>query len=141
MKWLRKSKEPPNVVPDDPATEKQVAYIIRLVGEAGSRSKSVVRNAGIQGDPSSTASYSTLSKGDAGGLINGLLSIAPATDAQITSIAHNFSLSYVGMPDEDQADFAKAMEIASPTGDRGDPSSYSHLSKGQATAALKLIRG
>jgi hypothetical protein len=141
MKWLRKSKEPSNVIPDDPATEKQVAYIIRLVGEAGSRSKSVVRKAGIKGDPSSAASYSTLSKGDASGLVNGLLNVVPATDAQITSIAHNFALGLDGLTAEDKANYAKARDIASPSGDPSDPSSYSRLTKEQAFAALKLIRG
>jgi hypothetical protein len=140
MKWLRKSKEPSNVIPDDPATEKQVAYIISLVGEAGSRSKSVVRKAGIKGDPSSAASYSTLSKGDASGLVNGLLNVIPATDRQIESICHNFSLADVlGMPDGAEANYAKAMEIASPSGDPADPSSYSRLTKSRASAALNLL--
>jgi hypothetical protein len=141
MKWLRKSKEPSNVIPDDPATEKQVAYIIRLVGEAGSRSKSVVRKAGIKGDPSSAASYSTLSKGDASGLVNGLLIVVPASDKQIKTIAQNFSLGLEGLDAEKKAGYAKAMEIASPSGDPSDPSSYSRLTKEQAFAALKLMIG
>lgn len=129
------------VVPDELASEKQVVYIVRLVGEAGSEAKSVVKKVGIRGDPSSLESYANLSKTDAGRLIGGLLSVIPATEPQVASIVHNFSLEYVGMSAEDKADFAKAMEIAAPSGDPGDVSSYSHLSKGDATAALRLIRG
>ena len=140
MKWLRKSK---SVVPEDPATEKQVDYIISLVGEAGSKARSVLRRPDIKikSDPSSAASYSSLSKDGANVLINGLLNVIPATDGQIGSIVHNFSFTYEGGSAEDKADFAMALEIASPSGDPTDPASYSHLSKGQATAALNLLIG
>jgi hypothetical protein len=65
----------------------------------------------------------------------------PATEGQKASIAHNLSFTYEGMNAEEKADFAKALRIASPSGDPSDPASYSHLSKSQASAALDILIG
>jgi hypothetical protein len=63
----------------------------------------------------------------------------PATEAQKRSIAHNLDATYSGLSAEEEADLARAKEIASPTGRPGEPSSYSHLSKSQASTVLILL--
>ena len=140
MKWLRK-KDESATVPDDPATEKQVDYIIRLVRDTGDRSGSPLRRARIKGNPTSAASYSTLSRSSASMLIESLLAVAPATEAQCQSLAHNLDAVYTGLDAQEKSDLERARAIAVPSGHSGDPASYAHLTKQQASEALKLLIG
>jgi hypothetical protein len=141
MKWLRKKSESSSTISDNPATGKQIAYILQLVNDAGPRARRILKRAKVKGNPPTVVALSTLDASAASNVIGALKDAAPATRRQMDSLAHNLGWGDEGLSSEDAADFQRAKTIASPKGDSDDPTSYSHLTKKQSSEALTLLIG